>query len=86
MTAFHPTRSFPACIASRRSISATTSSIDHNRSQTPAAKIMHYPLGRVVDRRRGAGILLSQMRELLGIEYLHSEILDTVSEIAAYLD
>jgi hypothetical protein len=34
-------------------------------------------------RRRGAGILLSHMRELLRIEYLQSEILDTVSEIAA---
>ncbi len=34
-------------------------------------------------RRRSAGILLSHMRELLRIEYLHGEILDTVSEIAA---
>jgi hypothetical protein len=34
-------------------------------------------------RRRGAGILLSHMRGLLSIEYLHGEILDTVSEIAA---
>ena len=35
---------------------------------------------------RSAGILLSYMRELLRIEYLHSEILDTVSEITGDLD
>jgi hypothetical protein len=33
--------------------------------------------------RRGADILLSHMRGLLSAEYLHDEILDTVSEIAA---
>jgi hypothetical protein len=37
-------------------------------------------------RRRAAHILLSHMRELLGAEYLHHEILDTVAEIAAYPD
>src|ERR1700730_6959925 len=33
----HPTLSVPARIASRRSIRTTTSSIDHRRSDTPAA-------------------------------------------------
>jgi hypothetical protein len=37
-------------------------------------------------RRGVADILLSHVRELLGAEYLHDEILDTVSEIAAYPD
>ncbi len=37
-------------------------------------------------QRRVAHILLSHVRGLLGAEYLHDEILDTVAEIAAYPD
>jgi hypothetical protein len=37
-------------------------------------------------RRSAAHILLSHVRELLGAEYLHGEILDTLCEIATYPD
>jgi hypothetical protein len=37
-------------------------------------------------RRRTGHILLSHMRELLRVEYLHGEVLDTLAEIAKYPD